>query len=176
MIGMKYIDGCGLLDWPAKKRILVPITRHGRLISWVARSYSGAKPKTFAPAGAPKKWELIGFDQFNRSHRTVNVCEGWVDRIRLMQIGRSNACALCGSKMSEYQAEALIFAERIIIWQDGDKAGEVMAEDLAAWLGRGRELLIVPTPSGKDPGTFSPSELSEFQPITWSEYQTQRRK
>ena len=175
MIGSKFIESEGLLAWSVKKRIIIPITRKGKLISWVARSYCDAKPKVIAPAGAPKKWELIGLDQLDRSIPLVNVCEGWVDRVRLMQVDRINVCALCGSKMSEYQAEALLFAKKIVLWLDGDKAGEVMGQDLAAWLGRGRELFVVPFEKGRDPGSFSPAELVLRQPITWSEYQ-QRRK
>lgn len=167
-IGMRYVEECGLLDWPEKGRIIVPIHRNQKLISWVARSYRQENPKTLAPAGAPKKWELLGFDELNRKNESVNLCEGWVDRIRLLQIGRTNACALCGSKLSEYQAEDISFAKTITIWQDGDKAGEVMSRDLASWLGRDREFFIVRFSKGRDPGSFTPAELSEFRPEPWN--------
>jgi len=166
-IGGRYVEECGLLDWPEKGRIIVPIRRHKKMISWVARSYRDELPKTLAPAGAPKKWELLGFDEIDRAKEEISLCEGWVDRIRLMQIGCINPCALCGSKMSEFQADAIGFAKKITIWQDGDRAGEVMSRDLASWLGRGRELWIVRFPQGRDPGSFNPSDLSEFKPISW---------
>jgi DNA primase len=167
-IGSRYVEECGLLDWPEKGRIIVPIRRRGKLISWVARSYRGENPKTIAPQGAPKKWELLGFDEMCKMKEEVNLCEGWVDRVRLMQIGCVNPCALCGSKMSEHQADAISFAKKVTIWQDGDRAGEVMSRDLSSWLGRGRELFIVRFPKGRDPGSYSPAELTEFKPVPWN--------
>jgi DNA primase len=77
--------------------------------------------------------------------------------------------------MSEHQAEEFLFAERIVLWLDGDRAGEVMGEDVVSWLGRGREIFVVPTPPGKDPGDFTPKELAAMQPKPWSSYQRRKR-
>ena len=175
-IGELYMHEFGLKDWRDQQRVVVPITRRGRLISWVARSYSRQHPKTLAPAGAPKRWELFGLDLMERERKEVSIAEGWVDAIRLMQAGQPNPVAICGSKMSEHQAEEFLFAERITLWLDGDKAGEVMGEDVVSWLGRGREILVVPTPPGKDPGDFRPQELAAMQPNTWSNYQRRKRR
>jgi DNA primase len=169
-IGSQYIERHGFLDWPEKNRVVVPIRRRGRMISWIARSYNGGKPKTFAPKGAPKRWELFGLDYLDRSVPEVNLVEGWVDHIRISQIRTLNALALCGSKMTEPQVEEILFAQRIIVWMDGDKAGEVLAGDVAAWLGRGRTLMIVEMPKGKDPGDYSPKEISSFQAEPWNDY------
>lgn len=173
MIGPAYIAQCGLLDWPEFRRIIVPIYLHGRLISWVARTYNDGKPKTLAPHDAPKKWELIGIDEIDPDIPEANLVEGWSDRIRLMQIEKPNPLALCGSRITEYQAEMLLWAKRVIVWMDGDKAGEVLGDDTVSWFGAGREIFVVPFPSGTDPAKFSPLQLLPFQPIPWEEY---RRK
>lgn len=166
-IGSQYVERHGLLDWQEKRRIIVPILRRGRMISWVARSYVGASPKTFAPKGAPKRWEIFGLDLLDHAIAEVNIVEGWVDQIRLSQIGVQNALAICGSTLTEPQVEEIVFARRVIVWMDGDKAGEVLAEDVAGWLGYERELMIVEMPEGKDPGDYSPVEISNFQARAW---------
>ena len=174
-IGSEYIERFGFLDWKEGRRVIVPIFRDGRLISWIARSYVGSKPKTLAPQNAPKKWEIFGYDNVNVATKAVTVAEGWVDVIRLMQIGRPNPIALCGSKITEYQAEFLSQFKSIEVWMDGDKAGEVLAKDAAAWLGRDRQIRVVPLPQGMDPGEYPPWELKEFEPIDWLVYLQKRR-
>ena len=166
-IGQKYINMFGIVDWKEQKRIFVPITRNGKMVSWIARSYNGKNPKTFAPKGAPKKWELFGLDQIDRSVPEVNLCEGWVDAIRLMQAGIMNPLATCGSVLSEYQADELSFAKRLTLWRDGDKAGQIFGIGIAAWLGRGREFFVVKFPAGTDPGYYQAHKLKEFQPECW---------
>jgi len=174
-IGQKYIELFGLLDWKEKQRVIVPIRREGRLISWIGRSYVGDKPKTLAPKNAPKRWELFGYDQINLNVNAISVTEGWVDVIRLLQIGRPNPIALCGSKATEYQVEFLSQFKNIELWLDGDKAGEVMAENLVSWLGHGRRISVVDLPEGKDPGSYAPWKLAEFESVDWGSY-TERRK
>jgi len=164
-IGSQYIDMFGLKDWREEKRVIAPITREGRLISWVARSYNGQKPKALAPEGAPKMWELFGYDQLDRTIPEVNLVEGWVDVIRLTQICVPNALALCGSMLTEFQVESILFADKIASWLDGDIAGKVMGKDAACWLTR--NLWVVKMPEGTDPGHFSPNELLNFKPQKW---------
>jgi len=161
MVGRAYAERFGLQDWREKRRVVVPIRRRGRLISWIARSYIGAKPKTVAPKGAPKKWELFGYDEASNG-RTASLCEGWVDAIRLMQAGRPNPIALCGSRVSEYQAESLAGFRKFEVWADGDHAGEGMIADLKAWFGRGREIIVYRVPVGKDPADLHPAEIVEI--------------
>jgi len=164
-IGSQYVDMFGLRDWREEKRVIAPITRDGRLISWVGRSYNGQNPKTLAPAGAPKKWELFGYDQLDRTIPELNLVEGWVDAIRLKQICVPNAVALCGSMMTEFQVESILWASKITAWLDGDTAGKVMGRDTACWFTR--NLWVVEMPDGTDPGHFSPNELLNFKPQKW---------
>jgi DNA primase len=169
-IGPGYITRHNLLDWREQRRIVVPIVRRGILISWVARSYADALPKAIAPEGAPKRWEIFALDQLDRSIPEVHLVEGWVDQIRVSQIGIKNVIAICGSKLTEYQVEEILFAKKIIVWMDGDKAGEVLVGDVRDWFAH-RRLLVVRMPDGTDPGDFSPSELLKFKPISFDRRQ-----
>jgi len=174
MINISYWSRFGLLDWREKGRIIVPVLRDGKMISWVARTYLGHKPKTLAPKGAPKKWEMFNYDGLDFSKRVVSPVEGWVDVIRLLQIGIVNPLGLNGSKVSEYQAETLSRFKEIDFWMDGDKAGEILGDDLAAWFGRGCKINIRVFPEGKDPGYYPPGELKQFKPIAWKDYRRQK--
>ena len=159
MIGMAYVQKFSMLDWKERRRVIVPITRGGRMISWIARSYVGGKPKTLAPRNAPKRWELFGYDQLGFGP-VVSICEGWADQIRLAQAGRPNPVALCGSRVSEQQAESLARFKRFEVWPDGDTAGEGLVRDLRAWLGRGREFVVFRVPDRKDPSDLHPAEIA----------------
>ena len=173
-IGGRYILQFGMLDWIKKQRIIVPIRRNSKMISWVARSYAGSKTKTLAPQGAPKRWEIFNYDGLDMSIDTISVIEGWADAIRLMQAKRPNPAALCGSKVSEYQAEFISKFKRIEVWKEGDKAGDELAEQVAGWFGRNREIFIYEMPRGKDPGDFSPQALCNFKPKTWDHYRGEK--
>lgn len=162
-IGPGYVTRHNLLDWREQRRIVVPIVRNGTMISWIARSYNDEHPKAIAPEGAPKRWEIFALDQLDRDFREVHLVEGWVDQIRVTQIGKRNVIAICGSKLTEFQVEEILFAQSITVWMDGDKAGEVLRDDVRAWFAH-RQLFVVKMPDGKDPGDFPPSELSKFQP------------
>lgn len=168
LIGQQYIDRYGLLDWQEMSRVIVPITRGARLISWVARSYNGRNPKTFAPKGAPKLWELFGLDQLDRSTPEVNLAEGWADAIRLAQIGVPNPLAICGSSLTEYQVDDILFARKITIWMDGDRAGRALSEDAVAWLDR--EFHVVELPEKTDPGDYHPGDLAKFESQNWKTF------
>lgn len=170
LIGAKYIKKFGIVEWRRARRVIVPITRNGKMISWVARSYNGSLPKTLTPLGAPKKWELFNYDHLNCSQDLVSIVEGWADVIRLDQVGKVNPLGLCGSKLGEYRADALSRFKKIDIYMDGDLAGEVLANEIVEWLGRGRIIRVCRFADGKDPADYKPSELSNFKLINWSEY------
>lgn len=173
-IGMEWIEKCNLVDWPDKKRILVPVHLNGKLISWVARSYNGGSPKTLAPKEAPKSWELIGIDEVVKIAGVANLTEGWADRIRLMQIKKANPLGLNGARISEQQAEMILWADKIVVWMDGDRAGEVLAGEAVTWLGKTREIWVVPFPPRTDPAFYSPKVVATYKPILWSEFRKRR--
>jgi len=167
-IGLGYIERFGLLDWQERERVIVPITRNGKMISWVARSYNGASPKTLAPKGAPKRWELFGLDQADKTKPEANLAEGWADVIRLDQHSIVNPIGLNGSKLSEYQVESLLWADKITLWLDGDRVGRLLSYDAVQWFCK--EIFIVAIPKGKDPASFKIGELDEFKPQRWENF------
>lgn len=171
-IGRKDIDYFQIQDWEEAHRIIVPITRNRRMISWIGRTYRGASPKVWAPVGAPKRWEIFGLD-FVRSLGEANLTEGWADAIRLHQAGMTNPLALCGSRMSEQQAEEISRFGKLRIWMDGDLAGRGLALDVANWL-PGKQIEVVECPEGQDPGSLEVEDLLKLQPKTYQEWRREK--
>lgn len=170
-IGPDYIRRHGIMDWSDARRLVVPVKRRGVMISWLARTYEGAKPKVLAPEGAPKRWEMFGLDYLNRELKEVNITEGWANVIRMEQAGVVNPLGLCGSNLTEFHVDELLFATKLVWWLDGDKAGELLGGASVQWLGRGRDNFVVPMPVGLDPAEFwPPARLLDFRPIPFREW------
>lgn len=167
-IGRRDIEYFGIRDWVETNRIVVPITRKRQLISWIARTYRNENPKVWAPVGAPKRWEIFGLD-FVSDWDEANISEGWADAIRLHQAGLKNPLALCGSRMSEQQAEEISRFGTIRIWTDGDLAGRGMAQDIATWL-PGKNIEVVECPEGQDPGSLEIEDVLALKPKTYREW------
>jgi 5S rRNA maturation endonuclease (ribonuclease M5) len=167
-IGRKDIEYFKIQDWAEAGRIIVPIHRKRKLISWIGRTYQGGTPKVWAPVGAPKRWEIFGLDLVT-NWREANISEGWADAIRLHQSGLANPLALCGSRMSEQQAEEISRFEKIRVWMDGDLAGRGLALDIATWL-PGKEIEVVQCPDNQDPGSLDVGEIQKLQPKSYREW------
>jgi len=158
--GEREVDRFGLLDWPGKYRIFVPVTRHGLLISYVARSYSNGKPKVLTPlAASGARWAMVNFDGLDRSKKEVHLTEGWASCFRVWQAGFTNVVATCGSRLKLEQVLDLAWAERFVLWQEGDRAGESFFGELLAWLGRERMIEAVVMPTKSDPADKGTREL-----------------
>lgn len=152
----------GLRDWPEMRRVWVPLTKGGRLISWIARAYSDeSKVKALTPKGGShgNRWALFGIDRANREYGTLHLVEGWADAIRLEQAQLPSPVAACGSTVTEEQIGQLQWAKSITVWQDGDLAGRVFFYNVFGWLGNGRAIDTVRLPDGTDPADHTPEEL-----------------
>jgi len=171
-IGKKDIEFFKIQDWTEAGRIIVPIHRGGKLISWIGRTYRGETPKVWAPVGAPKKWEIFGLDLVT-NWKEANLSEGWADVIRLYQSGQINPLGLCGSRMSEQQAEIISRFEKLRVWTDGDLAGRGLALDIATWL-PGKEIEVVQCPDNQDPGSLDVEEIQKLQPQSYREWRNSK--
>jgi hypothetical protein len=143
----------GLRDWPRRRRVWVPLTRGGVLISWLARSYVGSVLKVRTPKGGGlgKRWALFGLDQLDRTEKIICLAEAWVDVIRLRQAGFVNPVGACGSVLTEEQVEELSWAERVLLFKEGDAGGETFEATTRQWMGRRCAVDVVEHPSGRDP-------------------------
>jgi DNA primase len=169
---MKDIERYGLKDWRQRSRVFIPLTRRGILISWLARTYSGGNPKVLYPTGAAQRWALFGIDNVEFD-KPLNLTEGWLDAIRLEQAGLPNPIAVGGNKLTQEKALELSKIKEVVVWMDGDRAGYRMAVDVVAWLGSGRAISVVEMPEDTDPADYTPGEIRNFQPVAWSDYNSQ---
>lgn len=153
----------GLKDWRIASRVFVPVLREGILITWVARSYAGAKPKALTPArnGLGDRWALLGIDMADRGEGFVHLSEGWANVLRLRQAGFGNAVANCGTNFTAEKAEELAWCERIVLWKEQDPAGDKLERDLRQWMSCALEVVDVPRDGDgrKDPADYPPEDL-----------------
>lgn len=162
------IERFGLKDWRKRARIWIPTYYENKLISWVARTYKDEYPKVKTPSGSSQKWTLFGYDFLEWDINWINLCEGWKDAIRLYQAGFKNPVAACGSDWNKEKTMLVGDFDRVIVWQDGDKAGRKFVRKIRSFL-REQELLVVPFEE-HDPGYFGPDEIREMKPITFERW------
>ncbi len=163
------IEYWGLADWRQRGRVFVPLTREGELISWLARTYSGAEKKVLYPEG-PQRWAMFGLSRVDVKVGRLHLAEGWLDAIRLAQAGFANVVGVGGSMLTAEKALDLSWSEDIMVWMDGDGGGEWFVDEVVAWLGRERGIMVVEMPEGKDPADHTPEELKTFEPVAYSDY------
>lgn len=163
-VGQGEVDLYRIQDWRWRRRVFVPLTIGGELVSWLARSYADEKPKVLFPKGDTKgtRWGVFGVDQADHGLEVANVCEGWVSALRVGQAGFPNPVAICGAQMTEEQVEILGWTRWLILWQEGDAGGRVFVNDVKQWMGRGREIHVVELPEKTDPADFGPGQLKSF--------------
>lgn len=168
----REVEQFGLRDWQAEGRLFVPVTRRGRLISWVARSYRDGKPKVLTPPGcAGARWAMVNFDGLAwKQGGEVHLTEGWASCFRVWQAGFGEVVATCGSRLKQEQALDLAWTGRIVHWQEGDHAGEAFFVEVLGWLGRGRQVEVVRLPEGTDPADYGVREIRALyeQRTIWS--------
>jgi len=150
----------GLMDWVWRARLYIPVRRNGLLIAWDARSYNGQNPKVLTPTGntTGSQWGLFGLDQADRSKKIIHLVEGWADVLRIFQVGLPNPHGIRGSKITEQQVAELWWADTIFVWQEGDVAGSIMAQETRGWFA-GKKVETIKLPKGMDPAEFRPAEL-----------------
>jgi 5S rRNA maturation endonuclease (ribonuclease M5) len=165
----------GIQDWPKAKRVVVPVRMYGMLVTWVARSYNGAKPKTITPkredVGSGPRWAIGGYDEAEVGG-VINTTESWANRLRLKQAGWSNPLSLCGSDLTEERVLAIMALKpaKIIHWIDGDAAGRRLARDIADVVGTKFAYEVVDLGEDKDVADHRPSEVRSMKPVAWSDH------
>lgn len=150
-------------------RLAMPIhDGEGTLIGYAGRALDGGEPKYLLPSS-----EAHGFYKshllFNlhrvltapRRVRTVAVCEGFFDCMRLAEAGFPTV-GLMGSSISDEQVKLLrAYFRFVALVLDGDAAGKQGSADALGKLGRGGYVRAVKLPEGSAPDEMTPADLRE---------------
>ena len=164
-INRKEIDEFGLKDWRWRKRVFVPVyLKDDLMVTWLARSYvKGTVPKILYPSDdRGTKWGIFGYEKLDFGNKKIHLTEGWISAIRVKQACFENVLALCGSRITEEQAELLSRFDEFVVWQEGDQAGKKFIMNVKEWLGYSRKVVVVSLPLKKDPADFQPDKLRIF--------------
>lgn len=145
-----------------RDRLVVPVTRDGDVMFFVAR-YMAARPpkgmkKTLYPKGAKPGRYLFNFERARHCH-TIRIVEGVLDAVH---IGRT-AVATFGTSMSQYQLELLMrtAAREVVIMWDRDAIDK--ARDLAVRLADLWRVRVVELPDARDPDEHTIEDLREME-------------
>jgi len=162
-IGAKEIETYNLRDWIWRRRVWVPITSGGRLVTWLARTYDGDRKKVLHPKGDRRgtRWGIFGIDQVDRSLRFVSLSEGWVSAIRVRQAEIPNSTAINGATLTEEQAEQLAFADTVVAWREGDAGGAAFERSIKGWFRR-KKVVVIRMQPGYDPGDHEAMEIRKI--------------
>jgi DNA primase len=155
--GVGFYPGPGLMSGC----IVIPIRNpHGQLVAYAGRAPDGRSPKDKVPAGFRKTLELFNLQRaVATSSKTVILVEGYFDCMRVHQAGFPWVVALMGSSLSVQQAALLRHFHGIVLMLDGDMAGRIASQAIAARLSGWRSLQVVRVPDDSQPDQLSSSAI-----------------
>lgn len=141
-----------------------PLAYLGR---WPGDDYDEAagKPRYRWPDGFQKSRVVYGLREMPRTAESVPliVVEGAFKVYHLVQAGFASTVAVMGSSLSDEQAAILVATGRpIILFFDGNEAGQMGMRLAAAKLIRRAFVRAVSLPKDKEPDTVSANELDEL--------------
>ncbi|WP_414050270.1 DNA primase [Macrococcus animalis] len=143
-----------------RNRIMFPIhNSRGDTVGFSARSYDGSEPKYLNSPETPifqKRNILYHIDVARKAIREADeviLLEGFMDVLKLGEVGIHNAIATMGTALSREHVMTLKkLAQNITFMYDGDKAGiEATLKVGKALLTEGLNVFVVPLQNGKDP-------------------------
>lgn len=157
--GIGYYSGRGMMS----NRVVIPIhNRSGDLVAYAGRSIDGAPPKYRLPPGFRKTEELFNLHRaasITTQGRAILV-EGFFDCMKVHQAGYANVIAAMGCSLSEIQAGLLAdHFHEIVLLLDGDLAGLVASEKIAARLSGSFRISRGRIPRDRQPDQLTSSEL-----------------
>jgi DNA primase len=150
------------------QRVIIPITYQNKLMSFVARDWTGkATLKVRYPSGSKATKSLFGYDQAINFAKTIVVTEGWADALAVERALRRDgffsdwaAVALGGKEVSDEKLNMLKEFDRLIIMLDSDaKTQARMLQDLLSNLGKPVSLAQV---AAKDPAEEDERKLIQL--------------
>ena len=118
-----------------------------------------------------KRRTLYGFDQARKGIKddaAAIVVEGYMDVVACHQAGATNVVATLGTALTEDHVKILKrFTERVVLFYDGDTAGQRAAEkSITRFLAQDIDLRILTLAEGQDPSDyFETHDKSQFQEL-----------
>ncbi|MCU7556867.1 DNA primase [Macrococcus capreoli] len=143
-----------------RNRIMFPIhNARGDTVGFSARSYDGSEPKYLNSPETPvfqKRNILYHLDVARKPIREADeviLLEGFMDVLKLGEVGIHNAIATMGTALSrEHILTLKKLAQNITLMYDGDRAGiEATLKVGKSLLTEGLNVFVVPIHKGKDP-------------------------
>lgn len=134
-------------------RVIIPHIWKGTCVGWQARRVSGADgPKYRASPSFPKSVTLYNADHINHREPVI-VVESPMSALVLMSHGMSNVVATFGASITKGQLSLLADFDELVLWFDGDYAGQHATVTTARALERLTKVWVVDMGlSGQDPG------------------------
>lgn len=146
-----------------RNRVIFPIhDQRGEVIGFGGRVLDGSLPKYLNTPETElfsKRKNLYGLYQARQAMRNLNqalVVEGYMDCLKLHQVGIENTVATLGTALTQEQARLLRrFVEEVVLLFDGDDAGQREALRAVEILhAEGLKVWVVSLPGGKDPDDY----------------------
>jgi DNA primase len=156
--GVGFYRGPGLMSG----RIVIPIhDESGRLVAYAGRTVDGSEPRYRFPAGFGKSEVLFNFHRAAATgSEAVLVVEGFFDCLRVSQAGWESVVALMGTELYEHPAQLLRSRfRRVALMLDGDGAGRLGKDRVAARLRDLCEVRVISLPEDRQPDQLPDSEL-----------------
>jgi DNA primase len=168
--GVGFYRGPGLMSG----RVVIPIhDERGRLVAYAGRSVDGRQPRYRFPAGFGKSQVLFNFHRAAATRsETALVVEGFFDCLRISQTGFGGVVALMGTELYEHPTQLLRDRfSRVLLLLDGDEAGRLARDRVAARLRDRCEVRVIELPEGAQPDQLPDCELRELitRSTGWSE-------
>jgi hypothetical protein len=148
--GVGFYRGPGVMSG----RLVIPIhDERGRLVAYAGRSLDGRQPRYQFPAGFFTSRVLFNFHRAAAiPYDTVVVVEGFFDCLRVSQAGVENVVALMGTELYERPARLLVeWFRGVVLLLDGDEAGRLARDRVAARLRDRCEVRVIGLPEGVQP-------------------------
>lgn len=151
-------------QWFDVPRVVVPHFWRGRLVGWSKRVVSDDLPRGIPKykhtPGFPKALTLYGADLAVPEEPLI-VVESPLSVLRMRSEGVRNAVATFGAKVTDEQVALLRAYDRVILFFDGDYAGNAAVMDVAERLDKFTRVWAVELGDrdGYDPGDMERDEL-----------------
>lgn len=169
-IALEWLSGYGITQeeaegydigyWATQDRVLIPIYMQGRLVSWQARSLTGAQPKWLTPKGGTG--DAVFCSQAARGAVGVLV----EDTISCIRVGKLYpAIASLGTHVSAEKSRNIYDwyrekeLDKLVILLDDDAYGKAMTKILPALSRHNMRVKVVKGGLGKDPKAMTEEEL-----------------
>lgn len=153
-----------------KNRILFPCFYHGKMVSFIARTFVGDSPKYLISPTIDGNEYIYNYDLAAISKNTLVITEGVVDSIAVSRLENFTGVGLLGKFLSERKLAHIrdlagkIRANRIYLFYDGDVQRKIVydtAAKLADLYGYSNTYIVKPPP-GRDAGDMNPLELEDL--------------